>query len=284
MNILVTCDENYIPPFKTLLYTLFIHQQSQNINIHFIYKGIPEAEIGVLEEFIHQISNGQGTLFTYDMSDYNMNFENAVRTRYYTEEMYYYLLAYAILPEDVKRVIYLDPDTVVLNSLEDLYTMDLEDHLYAGAEHALLPSREANAIRLRPFTKEMPHYINAGVLLMDLEKQRDELEPAEIFDFLNQANPTLLLLPDQDVLNVLYGKRIKPLDERLYNYDSRYFLLYYADDNTWTRDHIMNHTVVIHFCGGEKPWEKNATGKFVTLYRYFQSRMRQIDNRVRSAL
>lgn len=82
--------------------------------------------------------------------------------------------------------------------------------------------------------------------------------------------PTKLILPDQDILNALYGSRILPLDDTVYNYDPRdydTYLLLSGGEKTMTW--IMEHTAVLHFCGRFKPWKPNARGRFVSLYKYF---------------
>lgn len=41
--------------------------------------------------------------------------------------MYYRLLAAEILPQDMERILYLDPDVLVINSLVPLWNMKLEE-------------------------------------------------------------------------------------------------------------------------------------------------------------
>lgn len=57
-------------------------------------------------------------------------------------------------------------------------------------------------------------------------------------------------MPDQDVLNALYSKEIKKLDEVKYNYDTRYYLYYKIQNNGKVNmDYIMQNTVILHFAG-----------------------------------
>lgn len=269
-----------------MLYSLFQHNHQDQIGIHFIYKDILKAEIESLKLFIRQASQGRGQLYSYDMADHHFSFEGAVINRYYTVEMYYYLLAYDILPESIERVIYLDPDILIINSLAYIYDMNLEGNLFAGSEHTLMPSQEVNSIRLKTFAdlENLDHYINAGALVMDLKAQREVLNPQEIFDFLNDAHPAAIILPDQDVLNYLYADRTKEIPEEVFNYDARSFIPYYMRNNQWDTDYVMAHTVVIHFCGNQKPWKPYASGRFVTLYRYFQHQAQTLDKELRQQL
>ena len=50
-------------------------------------------------------------------------------------------------------------------------------------------------------------YYNSGVLLMDLERCRNEIHTEELFDYVSNHGDELIL-PDQDILNALYGGRV----------------------------------------------------------------------------
>ena len=88
-----------------------------------------------------------------------------------------------------------------------------------------------------------------------------------------------MLLPDQDVLNALYGKDIKTVPDQLYNFDARKGQTYETISfGEWTLDWVIKHTVILHYCGRHKPWlvDKN-TGRYTALYKnYFQMTQRAL--------
>ena len=55
---------------------------------------------------------------------------------------------------------------------------------------------------------------------MNLEECRRSISAEQIFRYVAEHEKEMLL-PDQDILNALYGKRILPLDDALWNYDAR---------------------------------------------------------------
>lgn len=61
MNILVSCDENYINPLKTMLYSLFKSNDRQ-IEIYLIHKDIRDEKIREIEKFVEKASLGKGRL------------------------------------------------------------------------------------------------------------------------------------------------------------------------------------------------------------------------------
>ena len=112
-------------------------------------------------------------------------------------------------------------------------------------------------------------YYNSGVLLMDLAAARREIDPEEIFRYVAEHKKELLL-PDQDLLNALYGRRILPLDDALWNYDARnynnYLLRSGGEQDT---DWVMAHTAILHFCGKAKPWKPGYVYRFGVLYHHY---------------
>ena len=129
------------------------------------------------------------------------------------------------------------------------------------------PSRPFNKIRLS--TYETEGYFNSGVLLMNLPQIRRLVHPEDVFRYA-QENRQLLILPDQDILNALYGGSILPVEETIWNYDARRYCEYLITsqgeaDLAW----VMAHTAILHFCGKNKPWKAGSRGRFAALYRHY---------------
>lgn len=264
LNILLTLDRNYLPALRVLLTSIFLNNPDEALDIYIAQDGfIPEDhdDIRALCTRFHAV---------YHSIDIDESwFKNAPTLRYYSRAMYYRLLAAQMLPETLDRILYLDPDMLVIGQLRPLYEVEMGDHLYAACIHRGLVdlSTPVNKIRLSTFENE--GYFNSGMLLMNLPRIRNHVLPQVIFDYVRE-NRNLLVLPDQDVLNGLYGQHILALDEQLYNYDVRkyreYRLLSSGEhDKTW----VMDNTVILHFCGKKKPWRTGYSGRFSMLYRHY---------------
>lgn len=261
MNILVTLNSSYINPLKVMFKSLFISNSEVDFTIYLMHSSLSKEEVAMLENFVQTEGN---TLVEIPIHDHY--FADAPILKHYSKEMYYRLLAHKFLPNDVEKILYLDPDILVINKLNSLYNMDISEYLYAAAYHDRAKVNELNKIRFKEY--EVENYYNSGVLLMNVTKQRKEMKEQEIFDFVNE-NKKKLILPDQDIINGLYSKEIKNIDEVKYNFDARFYL-YYKITNKIDMDYIIENTAIIHFCGKKKPWLKNYTGKFHSLYKYFE--------------
>lgn len=263
MNILVTLDSNYINPLKVMLCSLFFNNDSEIFNIYLIHSSISDKELFGLNKFIKDKGHALTPIKIPEDS-----FADAPLVLDYTKEMYYRLLAYKFLPESLHKILYLDPDILVLNEIKTLYDTDISNYLFAASYHDRVSLKEINRLRLKNY--DLEEYFNSGVLLMNLDLHRQKISEKEIYNYV--ANNRLrLILPDQDILNSLYAKDIKKMDEILYNYDARYYLYYkLKSKGTINMDFIINNTAILHFCGKKKPWKRNYSGEFHSLYKHYE--------------
>ena len=117
----------------------------------------------------------------------------------YPLEIYYRLFASDLLPATLDRILYLDVDIVVIQSLKELYNMNFEDNLYIACSHVSENMTHLNAKRLG-LNEDVP-YINTGVLLMNLELLRKQLNKQDILNYVNTYKKKLVLF-DQDVFGL----------------------------------------------------------------------------------
>lgn len=92
----------------------------------------------------------------------------------------------AMFPDE-HRILWLDCDTIVNDDITDLFDMNMDGYMYAGA---IEPQNCKNVFR----------YINCGVLLMNLDMIRQTNRESEMVMFLNSYQ---FNFPDQDVINML---------------------------------------------------------------------------------
>ena len=261
ISLLTTLDQNYLPQLQVMLTSLSVNNPGESFSLYLIHSGIPEEALSG----VRQQCEAYGYLFSPIEVDDSL-FRNAPVTRQYPKEMYYRLLAPVLLPGDLKRILYLDPDILIINPLRPLWETKLKGNIFAAAAHTGKTELANSVNKLRLGTEE--DYYNSGVLLMDLEAGRQEIEPQVLFDFVEQHRKELLL-PDQDILNALYSERILPLDDVLWNYDARNFSNYLLrSGGTCDLHWVMEHTAILHFCGKEKPWKPKYLHRFGILYQH----------------
>ncbi|QXJ38010.1 General stress protein A [Parageobacillus caldoxylosilyticus] len=264
-HVLVTLDANYLPPLKVLMNSLF-RNNNRPFTFYLLYSRIPEIEIELLKQFVERQGHQLAPIFV----DPDL-FADAPVFRHYTAEMYYRLAAHQFLPPHLDRVLYLDPDIVAINPIDELYDMDFEGNMFIAAEHTH-STKVANLFnKLRLKTPNAKGYFNTGVMMMNLPLMRKEVRLEDIYQFIRD-NRFKLVLPDQDVLNGLYWDKIKPVDGYRYNYDARYYDMIQLLPNPKHDLHwIQENTVFIHYCGKDKPWKENYKGELGLFYKQYSN-------------
>ena len=267
--ILTTLDKNYLPQLQVLLCSLHVNNPADSFSLWLLHSDIEEKEFSGLRS---QCERYGYSFFPVQVD--NELFQDAPVTRQYpNKEMYYRLLAPFLLPGEIKRILYLDPDILVINPLRPLWETDMEGRLFAAAAHTGKTELVNSVNKLRLGTGQ--DYYNSGVLLMDLKAGRQDISPKEVYNFVEQHRRELLL-PDQDILNVLYGERILPLEDVLWSYDARNYSSYVLrSGGLWDMEWVMEHTAILHFCGKEKPWKPNYRRRFGVLYRHYMQLTRR---------
>lgn len=269
MEIIVTCDEGYLGPLRTMLLSLQTNNKGERVRVWLLHRGIPQAPLDATRAFCDRI----GFELEDRMVDQSL-FAHARSSDRYPQEMYYRILAPHIIDEPVERALYLDPDILVINPLAPLYDIDLGGCAFAAASHTdpVHPATALNNVRLK--TSEV--YFNTGVILMDIPRAKEIIEPNALFEFAEE-HEQWLLFPDQDIFNALYGARTLRVPDQVWNYDARK----YPDNIIRTGgearlDWVMSNTAILHFCGRNKPWNPKYRGQFASLYKHYASRASRV--------
>lgn len=257
MNILVTLDENYIPYLNVMLSSLLRSNPDEQFSVYLLHSAVREQALVKTR----RILGDRGELTAIQVSDAGL--ENAPTTSRYPFEIYYRIFAARYLPQHLDRVLYLDPDLIVNGSLKRLYTMHMRDYYFAAASHIGPVLQKLNEVRLD--MKEESPYINSGVMLMNLEILRKEQRFQDVFEFIERKK-SVLILPDQDIISSLYGDRIYTLNAFRYNMTEALYQRHAPFEQDFNLDWVRKHSLIIHYCGRNKPWKEPYLGKLDVFY------------------
>ncbi len=262
IHLLAALDANYLPQLRVLLTSIQINNPGERFALWLLHSGIPEADLAAVQGWCAHMGYDFAPVYVDDAL-----FASAPVTKQYPKEMYYRLLAGELLPENISRVLYLDPDILVINPLRPLWETGLQGCIFAAAAHTGMTELANNVSRIR-FGADHDYY-NSGVLLIDLARAREAVRPQELFDYV-AAHAIELVLPDQDLLNALYGPSILAVPDVLFNYDARNYSNYLLrSSGEYDVPWVMQNTAVLHFCGRAKPWKPRYLYRFGMLYRHY---------------
>ena len=253
MNIVVTINETYYYPLFIMLNSLFGHHPGVVVHVFLLYSDVTQESRDSLKELCEK----KGNTFT-DIYVSEELFADAPVTCYFPKEMYYRILAAQLLPQSIDRVLYLDPDTIIVGNIMDFYTMDMEHLFFAGS------CDRPNAMPNDSYKRSIGYtssntYINSGVLLCNLKELRKQQDVQEVFREIEE-NGKKYLYPDQEIINILYTDKIKEVPQK-YNFD--------LNNVYWWEWLFCNVTpflfpkdkkpAICHFLGPQKPWNRNYT-------------------------
>lgn len=256
MNILLAFNSNYFLPALVLLRSLLVNNRwCPEIVIYVMYLDLKEEEILRFSRSAEEWGNARAVFIRVPEDAFT---DAPLHLKWLSRETYYRLLAQEMLPETVKRLLYLDVDMIVMDSLEEFYHQDMEGNLLVAccSHEAFKP----DGYTLRQLTlPEDTIYFNAGVLLYDLEGQREEIDPAIYREY-----PVLfykqLKYGDQDVLNAVFYGMTKLADYRVYNM----FDFYVSRERDVQR--VRKKSVIFHYNGRGKPWQEQYWGRMAWLF------------------
>jgi len=273
MNILVTLNSNYIKQLIIMIYSILKSDPHVNLNVYIAHKELTGDDFSYIGGYLDK---KRCKIISVKVTDEML--KNAPVTKRYPREMYFRIFAAQFLPKDLDRILYLDPDLVVINPLRELYYMDFEDNYYIAASHVNKGMQKLNEIRLD--MEKDAYYINSGVMLMNLKLLREKQDIDSALEYI-EKNKNRLLLPDQDVLSGLYGGRTKTVESIIYNLSERYLKLYNINlknlDKRIDIDWVRKNTVIIHYCGRNKPWKDNYIGELDIFYKEYAQMVAEIE-------
>ena len=249
INLLVTLDNRYVGPLLTMLDSYGAQHRDAATCLFVAHSSLGTQE---LDRIYEKASQYGIQLQPIHITEHW--FKDIPVLERLPEESFYRLMAFHYLPAEIHRCLYLDPDMIIRKSLLALYDMDLEGSYIAAASHMAGRKNRLNLRRLG--IREDIRYLNSGVMLMDLDAIRRDFTLESILESTSE-NIQRLLLGDQDMVNILFGKRTKLIDERIYNLDERAFHMH---RHTFDLQAVERETAIIHYNGKYKPWLNGYQG------------------------
>lgn len=168
---------------------------------------------------------------------------------------------------DVERVIYLDADVVVLDSLEPLWAMALDGRSLGAVKNVVETEMYDHVLGLG---LDPSNVLNSGVLLLDLARIRASGAVERMLEIPEWCRPALVW-PDQDVLNLVFRDIWLPLHPR-WNAQNSLSVFRERADAVFGADLVseaLAKPAIRHFEGPSlcKPWHYLCTAASVAEFR-----------------
>lgn len=182
---------------------------------------------------------------------------------------YYRLVMHNLLPADAKKVLYLDSDLIIQESIDELYNIPFDGALFAGVEDSI--SLTYNRKFGIPHTGK---HINAGVLLVNVDLMRN-IDFDHLIERYLDANRYRIVLGDQQIITELFFNSIKYVPVK-WNVHGSMFKDGWVEGYVGVQNNMVKaeaiaaikDPAIIHYTLRRKPWISMEHAKSEIWYEY----------------
>ena len=253
---IVVCaaDNNYAMQLAVVLRSALDHLNSdRTLQVFVIDGGITERN----KQKILRSINTQRCILTWLQPNLEVLKEVPV-SGHFNFTTYLRLLIPDLLPKTIQKVIYLDSDLLVNADLCRLWDLPIADQSLLAVQEPSIPYVSSpkglmnyEALGISPDCK----YFNGGVLVMNLEKWRQEKIGIRALNYvLNHKEQ--IRFADQDGMNAMLAGQWGELDSR-WNQTPDIFKFASWQDSPFAEEvfnSILTDPYIIHFASAAKPW------------------------------
>ena len=271
MNILYTFNDKFVPQVAAGIASVCENNRNEDsITFYLFVLKVSEINKTRLEEFIHQYNRN---VVFFELQNINRYFDFEIDTSGWNPIVLARLLLDQFLPAEVERVLYLDGDTIVRGSIQDLYHTDMNDKAIGASLEPTYSIEKKASIGMNGY----PYY-NAGVLLIDLQQWRKQGIGKQVLQFYASYKGRLFS-NDQDAINGSQKGRIYTLSPKYnffnifdqYSYSFLKSLCDYQYIEKKVFDDAIQNPVIIHYLGEERPWRIVNHHRFKEDYLHYLS-------------
>ena len=236
--IFFTADDRYIPYLDVAISSLIANaSKAYTYRLMILNTGIRRENI----DLIMQNRRDGFTIEFVDISEQVEGIQSRFKNVYHFSVVTYYRLFIASMFPQYHKIIYLDCDLVVLGDISELYRTDLgENIIAAGPEMFVRNTPEFRLYAEKALGVDPSGYVNAGVLVVDMDKYREYRIEEQFVDLITRYDFDLLD-PDQAYLNYLCDGRIHVLP------------------NGWNKEPFPlpceGDLNIVHYALYKKPWQ-----------------------------
>ena len=280
IHVVFCSDGNYIEYLATSLASVYHNNLDNDVHFHVFSYDVSDVQLD-------KVRAQAGNISVYKIDDADLEkYDGQSSLAHINKSTYIRLLVPRLLPEEVRRFVYLDVDTLCFSSLAALQTINIDDVVCAVVTDN---SQEINRKNSQRIGMTDTRYFNAGFMYINRPAWLAHDVERKTQDILRERKGQLKYL-DQDALNFV-------LQDNVIFIDKKWNLLYTLLNEDQQQNFIYHPErvpTIMHFTGGRKPWyqEHRGTGQHLYLFyrnftawreaplRSYSARMRATDYRV----
>ena len=189
INVMYTVDKNYVNYMLVSIYSFLENNKNIKTTFHIINDGLEKEDYEHIDKIINTFDNADiyfydfknilDLILKYNIPKWNNSYISNAR------------LFFSTCINDIDNLLYLDSDTISVNSVSDLSK-------YNGTIHMVKDSMPKT--HWKSLEPELSSYYNSGVMWINVDKWNNNNCYEKIINILEKR--ILYTFPDQDVLNL----------------------------------------------------------------------------------
>lgn len=247
LHILLCFDDNYALSAGVNILSIFENNPLRPIHFHL---------------FTHNLSDENRLKFseikfdTISITEYIINDQFKVdqkNTEQFPLSACVRLIAPILLKNTTDKLLYVDSDTLCINSLSEIDSIDLSGILVAAvADEPYMQQSQCTKYHIVEGS-----YFNSGVMLINIPLWCEDEITDKTLELLNSGEK--YQYPDQDVLNICVGEKRLILPRKFNN-----LLALSVNGNEDAK--VPSETIFIHYITKNKPWHEPYRSKLFDAY------------------
>ena len=266
LTIVLAADDNYAQHLAVVAASVLINAtKPSNILIYVLSDSISLENKKRIEQTIVGLSGN--VVFIPFVSNSIQGFVSG----HLSTAAYLRLLIPQLLPQDVKKTIYLDTDLIVLTDIQELWDINLEGKpVGAIPDYGIMASSRMRKQKRETLGMlESQPYFNSGVMVMDVQQWREHQYGSQCIASIKRNQ---FRHHDQDGLNKVFLDNWKVLPLRWNVIPPVFSLAMKVVLNKYYRKEAIaakRNPAIMHWAGRYKPWEFPLQGVFNSLYYHY---------------
>ena len=258
LDIVYATDNNFIDVLYASIASLYDTNGDLNLDIWIIGEKISDLNKDKINNLSKEYNQKEVNWIENCEVPYQVKLDRGSASQYSR------LMIGSILPDSIKKALYLDADTIILSNLVELFNVCFENKIVIGVSDVI--NAEYKKILNIPEDKAV---FNTGVLLIDLEKWRIEQIESKLFDVICKFKGNVIQ-GDVGILNAVLYDSYKEINPK-FNYmtifeDMAYedMLVFKKPVNYYSKKEIedaRNNIVIRHYTTcflSKRPWQHGS--------------------------
>ena len=255
MNVAVSFNDQFLR-YACVALTSLLENCASPISVHVLTADLSAASEDALRRLFAPFPNAELAIERVDDSVFKgIDMSNT----HLSKETFFRFLLPSLFPS-LDKILYLDMDVIVRGDVSEIFDTPLDGALVAAVRDLWVDRDEPTGLKGRLGLSASDTYINAGVMLINLDAWRaDDIGARAVRLTIERSSEFPFF--DQDALNMLFRGRTKALDGKwnftAWNYDRQ--------------KSLRKGAMILHYAGKVKPWNTPSRRWKDCVWAYYRS-------------